>query len=109
MRAVTKAARDEQLVALHLSLDLARACLLLAMHLRDRETGTNIHRDGSRDNRYVDRLAKLSQPYTRDGILEMIAQSATAFDELAAQWAEGYQPCLEPLLAMIEKAKGRDK
>lgn len=105
MRAITKAARNEQLVALHLSLDLARSCLLLAMHLRDRETGTNLHRDGARGNHYVTGLSSLSQPYTQNGILEMIAHSAAAFDDLAGQWSDDYPPCRQSLLAMIEKVK----
>ena len=82
-----------------------RSCLLLAMHLRDRETGTNHHRDGSRGNHYVAGLSSLSQPYTQDGILEMIAQSATAFDDLATAWSDDYQPCRGPLLAVVEKAR----
>ena len=51
--AVQKAARDQRFVALQLGLDLVRSCLLLAMHLRDRETGADHHRDGSRGNHFV--------------------------------------------------------
>ncbi|MHB0937136.1 MAG: aminoglycoside 6-adenylyltransferase [Armatimonadota bacterium] len=107
--AIHKAARNEHLVALHLSLDLVRSCLLLAMHLRDRETGTNHHRDGSRGNHYVAGLSSLSQPYTQDGILEMITHSAAAFDELAREWSADYRPCREPLLAMVEQARSPER
>jgi len=105
MRAITKAARNELLVALHISLELMRDCLLLGMHLRDRETGINIHRDGSRGNQYVTQLSPLSQPFTQEGILEMIARSAAAFDALAGQWSDDYRECRQPLLKMIEKAR----
>ncbi len=51
MLAVTKAARNDLLIAEHVALDLVRDCLLLAMWLRDRETGTVHHRDGHAGNR----------------------------------------------------------
>jgi hypothetical protein len=51
MLAVAKVARSDLLVALHLSLDLIRDCCVLAMQLRDWETGTDHHRTGDAANR----------------------------------------------------------
>lgn len=105
MLAVTKAARDELLVALHLSLDMIRDALLLGMLLRDRATGTNHHRDGSQGNHHVAALAAASQPFTRAGILESIAQTALAFDALGTQWTRDYQPCTGVLRDLVAKAR----
>lgn len=51
--AVTKVVRNDLLIALHLSLDLARDCCVLAMLLRDRAAGTNYHRHGGIGNDFV--------------------------------------------------------
>jgi hypothetical protein len=104
MLAVSKAARDDLLVASHLALDLARDCLLLAMWLRDRETGTDHHREGSRGNHYLPVLPPIAQPYTRAGVLASLAESTKAFDLLAAAWSPAYRPEPQPLLAMIARA-----
>ena len=45
--AVTKLGRGDQLIGLHLTLELTRACLVQAMLLRDRALGTSVHRTGS--------------------------------------------------------------
>lgn len=105
MLAVTKAARNEMLVALHLSLDLVRDCLLLAMWLRDRNTGTDHHRDGSQGNPYIPVIQPASQPYTREGVLASIAQSAEAFDRLATEWSPEYQPNSQPLFEVTAQAR----
>ena len=46
MLAAHKVARNDLLVALHLGLDLIRDCCVVAMMLRDRQEGTDHHRDG---------------------------------------------------------------
>jgi predicted nucleotidyltransferase len=103
--AVSKAARNELLVALHLSLDLIRDCLVLAMCLRDRQTGTDHHRNGIRGNCFVNELAGTRQPYMASGILDSIEQSAIAFDKLAAQWSGDYQERRQPLLDYVERVR----
>ena len=105
MLAVSKAAREELLVALHLSLDMIRDCLVLGMMLRDRETGTDHHRDGTQGNRFVSVLERTRQPYTALGILDSIEQSAIVFDKLAAQWNPNWQEARAPLLSWIERAR----
>ena len=105
MLAVSKIGRAELLVALHLSLDMIRDCLVLAMMLRDRETGTDHHRDGSQGNHYVGELEGLCRPFTATGILDSIQANAIAFDGLAAEWMAGYEPGRGPLLRWIEQAR----
>lgn len=101
MLAVTKAARNELLVAVHLSLDMIRDCLLLGMALRDRATGTNHHKDGSNGNHIVAELEKTMQPYTIEGVLASIEQSAITFDSLALRWDDAYISQRAPLLDFI--------
>ena len=105
MLAVGKCARNELLVALHLSLDMIRDCLVLAMMLRDRETGTDHHTDGSRGNQFVAELEDTRRPYTAEGILDSIERSAIAFDSLAARLVDGYEEGRGPLVKMVERAR----
>lgn len=105
MLAVSKVGRDELLVALHLSLDMIRDCLVLGMMLRDRETGTDHHRDGTQGNDFVAALDATRQPYTALGILDSIEQSAIVFDKLAAQWDPNRHEAHGPLLSWIGRAR----
>lgn len=105
MLAVTKAGREELLVALHLSLDMVRDCLVLGMAIRDRETGSNRHRDGRQGNHFIPRLEQTRQPYTALGILDSIEESALAFDALAHEWSSHYRPNRKPLLRLTEQAR----
>jgi hypothetical protein len=105
MLAVSKIGREELLVALHLSLDMIRDCLVLAMMLRDREAGSNHHRDGSQGNHFIAKLQSTQQPYSAQGILNSIEQSALAFDRLAVQFRDGYEPRSEPLLEWVRQAR----
>jgi hypothetical protein len=108
MLAVSKVGRNELLVALHLSLDMIRDCLVLAMMLRDRATGTDHHRDGAHGNHFVAELESTHRPYTAEGILDSIEHSALAFDRLAAQLIEGYHPRRKTLLDLVERARVRN-
>ena len=105
MLAVSKAAREELLVALHLSLDMVRDCLVLGMMIRDRDTGADHHRDGSQGNHFIPVLEGTRQPHTALGVLDSIEQSAVVFDKLAVQWDAGYRDRREPLLRWIERAR----
>jgi hypothetical protein len=105
MLATSKAARAEMLVAAHLSLDMVRDCLFLAMALRDRATGTNRHRDGRHGNHYVEELAGAAQPYSAQCVLTTIEQSAAAFDRLASEWTQDWREGRGPLLEWVRRAR----
>jgi len=45
--AAAKMGRGDHLIGLHLTLELMRSCLVLAMRLRDGDAGTTVHRFGS--------------------------------------------------------------
>ena len=102
--AVQKVVRGDRLVAFHLSLELIQEVAVLAMLLRDRETGTNQHRGGIGDDEVL-ALEPTRQPHTPEGILASIAACAVAFDRLAARWSPGYQPRSGPLLGWVEAAR----
>ena len=71
------------LIGAHLTLQLARHILVIAMLIRDRKAGTNHHRfGGTRWDAWAARLASAPAPYTRAGITEAIRYYADALDEL---------------------------
>jgi len=64
--AAVKAARGDVLIGAHLTLQLARHILVIAMLLRDRDAGTAHHRHGgSRWDAWASRLAQAPAPYTK--------------------------------------------
>jgi hypothetical protein len=105
MLAVYKVVRNDLLIALHLTQDLVRDCSVLGMLLRDRATGTNIHKHGGVGNQLVAQLEITQKPFTPVGVLESIQASNEIFDKLAREWSSSYQENRQPLLAWIEKAK----
>lgn len=103
--AVSKVARNDLLIALHLALDMVRDCCVLGMMLRDRAEGTNHHRQGGIGNRLVADLGCMQQPLTASGILTIIEESGILFDELTAQWSDTYTGHCQPLMAGISRAR----
>lgn len=107
MLSAHKVARDELLVALHLSLDLIRDCAVLCMLLRDRDLGTDHHRWGAAGLPFVDELTATARPYTAEGILDSIKESAVLFDSLAARLFDGYRPRRMPLVRWVSHVRRR--
>lgn len=105
MLAVYKVVRNDLLIALHLAQDLIRDCCVLGMILRDRATGTNIHKQGGIGNQIVAQLEITQKPFTSLGILDSIKESNEVFEKLASEWATDYQQNRQPLLDWIEQAK----
>lgn len=105
MLAVYKIVRNDLLIALHLAQDLLRDCCVLGMMLRDRATGTNIHKQGGIGNPLVAQLEVTQKPFTSVGILDSIKESNEVFEQLAGEWSSDYQENRQPLLDWIERAK----
>jgi hypothetical protein len=105
MLAVYKVVRNDLLIALHLTQDLIRDCCVLGMLLRDRATGTNIHKHGGMGNQLVIQLETTQKPFTSIGILDSIQASHEIFEKLACEWSPAYQEDRHLLLEWIEKAK----
>lgn len=102
MLAATKLGREEMLVGLHLTLDMVRDCAHVAMLLRDRDTGSNHHRDGRDGNHYMPLLERCQHPYTVEGLLDTMAAAATVFDDLASRLDPGYRPRRQTLLEYLD-------
>jgi hypothetical protein len=100
--AAVKAARGDILIGAHLTLQLARHILVIAMLLRDRESGTTHHRfGGSRWDAWAPRLAGAPAPYTRAGITAAIRSYSTMLTEIAASWEPPPQLDHAPLLKLL--------
>ena len=104
--AIYKVIREDWLIAWHLSLELIQDCCVLGMMLRDRREQTNHHRSGGMGNNLVAQLPTFPESYSATAILEVIAQTAVLFDDLAGQWSEAYEGRKRPLLAWIQSLIG---
>ena len=105
MLAVYKVVRNDLLIALHLAQDLICDCSVLGMMLRDRATGTNIHKHGGVGNQFVAQLEVTQKPFTPIGILDSVKASNEVFEKLAREWSNSYRENRQLLLDWIEKAK----
>lgn len=101
--AAVKAARGDVLIGAHLTLQLARHILEIAMLLRDRDAGTSHHRyGGSRWDAWASLLARAPAPYTQTAITAAIRFYATTLDEIAARWDPQLQLDNRPLLELLD-------
>ena len=103
--ALARVVRNDLLVALHDALDLARDCLRLQMVLRDREIGTNMHREGSWGNDIVQRLYTGGRNCSPEEIVEIVASACRLFDELAPKLCPGYSPRFGKVATAVERAR----
>jgi hypothetical protein len=100
--AAVKAARGDVLIGAHLTLQLARDLLVIAMLLRDRDAGTAHHRfGGSRWDAWASRLARAPTPYTRAGITAAIRSYTAMLDDIATNWDPPPQLDHGPLLELL--------
>jgi len=105
MLAAKQVARGDLLVAVHLALDMMRDCCVLGMMLRDRHKRTDHHSHGSPGDRRVTRLLETHRGLSSEGILEIVVQSAIAFDSLASELLPKYQERRGPLISRVEHVR----
>lgn len=103
--AVNKVARNDLLIALHLCLDVMEDTCVLAMMLRDRESGTTIHKTGGMGNAIVPRLRTPENPPSALSILDSLASTARLFDTLAKQWSPLYTERQQFFLIRVAQAQ----
>lgn len=103
--AVKKFCRQDNLIGMHLLLDLIREYLVLEMVERDQRKRTNIHRYG--DHERLPGAIQLSQTDESDtmGLLDFIAQLAAAYDQKLVSLVEGYTSRVHWVLEYIERSK----
>ncbi|WP_309234970.1 aminoglycoside 6-adenylyltransferase [Streptomyces lunaelactis] len=108
--AAVKAARGDMLIGAHLTLQLARHVLVMAMLLRDREAGTNHHRyGGTRWDAWPERLTETPAPYTLTGILAAIRCHTSALEELSFEWDPRLCTTNRPLLHLLDAIEERSE
>jgi hypothetical protein len=101
--AAVRAARGDILIGAHLTLQLARHILVIAMLLRDRDAGTAHHRfGGSRWDAWASQLAGAPAPSTPAGITAAIRYYSTMLDDIASNWDPPPQPDNSPLLELLD-------
>jgi hypothetical protein len=101
--AAVKAARHDVLIGAHLTLQLARHILVIAMLLRDRDAGTAHPRYGdSRWDAWASQLGEAPAPYTQSAITAAIRFYAIKLDEIVADWDPHVQLDNRPLLELLD-------
>lgn len=102
--ATTKLGRGDRLIGLHLTLELWKRCLEQAMLLRDRDTGTTIHRHGTGRDQLADQIHKLAAMRTeltpRPTVIERTVELWGGW--LAEHDAE-YRPDWRPLCLLTDR------
>jgi hypothetical protein len=101
--AAVKAARGDVLIGAHLTLQLARHLLVIAMLLRDRDAGTAHHRfGGSRWDAWASHLARGPTPYSVAGITAAIRFYTKILDDIVANWDPTPQLDHDPLFGLLD-------
>jgi hypothetical protein len=77
---------------------------VLGMLLRDRTTGTNIHKHGGTGNQLVAQLKATQKSFTSIGILDSIKASNEIFEKLACEWSPAYQRWFEKSNTLLMKS-----
>jgi hypothetical protein len=100
---MAQAAAQRRPIGAHLTLQLARHVLEMAMLLRDQGAGTTHHRfGGSRWDEWASRLTEAPAPYTPAGITGAIRFYTTMLDEIVAYWAPLLHLDNSPLFALLD-------
>jgi hypothetical protein len=103
--AVVKLARADLLIGFHLGLEVVRSCLVLAMELRDHDSGTTSHRFGGPRNEVVAQLDALRQhPWTSAGGTALVLEATRIYDELAVQLDPHYRSDWTGLEALAKQS-----
>jgi hypothetical protein len=106
--AATKIGRGDLLIGGHLTLELIRSCLVVAMQLRDRDLGTAIHRTGSDRDRYAARAMKLATvPLTATPRPNVVEQAARLYSDWRLELDPAYRSDWSPLDSLIERGIGQ--
>jgi hypothetical protein len=102
--ATTKVVRNDLLIGAHLLLGLERDVLVLAMMLRDRSLGTNVHRVGGPYNEAVGLVGGGGSD--SQSTLQRIERAIDGFDTLAGQLDPAWTGDWQPLRDLLSRAKG---
>jgi len=97
---VNKLMRNDMLVALHLVREMVQDCLILAMHLRDRDIV--MERGDHRWDYVLQKLETTQHTHDLAGMLNSAKATAGIFDQLASNWSASYMPRLTLFVAWLD-------
>jgi hypothetical protein len=103
--ALYKTVRNDLLIAQHLTLELYKDALLLGMIIRDRETGTNIHKHGGIGNDLIKTMTLPLKEINQINIINLIDNCGKEFDQLCIKWNKDFSTKHQVFIQFIEKAK----
>jgi hypothetical protein len=75
------------------------------MMLRDRELGTNVHREGGWGNEIAAQLFMPEGHSSAQEIVEFVARACGLYDEISAELYPDYNPRIEKVSAAINRAR----
>lgn len=102
--AASKLGRGDQLIGGHLLLELLRACLVVAMQLRDRDLGTTVHRAGGARDAYADQVTELAAyPLTITPRPNIVERAAELYATWRSELQANYSPDWAPLTELIDR------
>lgn len=108
--AAVKIGQQDQLIGLHLTYEVLRRCLEQAMLLRERDTGTEIHRRGSGlHDRAVDVAALASRPLVVLPRPNVVEEAAELYGRWRAEFDPGYRPDWSGLHRLLERGLKRNR
>ncbi|QGN32491.1 hypothetical protein [Microlunatus sp. Gsoil 973] len=106
--AAAKLGRGDRLIGGHLTLELLRACLVVAMQLRDRDLGTTVHRTGGARDRYAELVMSLAAvPLTVSPRPNIVERAVEVYATWRTELDPGYVSWWSPLVGLIDR--GLDK
>jgi hypothetical protein len=102
--AAVKLGRGDQLIGLHLVLELLRSCLVQAMLLRDQDSGTNLHRFGTARDVMAGEVARLSRlPLTLTPRPNVVERAVTLYGQWRTELERDYRPDWSGLAAVLAR------
>jgi hypothetical protein len=108
--AAAKLGRGDQLIGLHLTLELLRRCLEEAMLLRDKDSGTNIHRYGTKRDAWAATVAGLTcQPLTIEPRPNIVERTAELYGAWRRERDPNYTHDWSGLNAVISRGLGNSR
>lgn len=103
-----KLGRGDRLIGLHLLLELCRLCLVEAMLLRDRDTGTTVHRGGtSRDALASEVLRLAAWPLAMSRRPNVVEATVALYDRWHFELEPNYRPDWTGLDAVRARGTGQ--
>jgi hypothetical protein len=102
--AAVKLGRGDQLIGLHLVLELLRSCLVQAMLLRDQDTGTNLHRFGTARDAMAAEVARLiGLPLTLTPRPNVVERAVSLYGQWRGELERDYRPDWSGLSAVLAR------